>query len=124
MVATSDRVLDIGAQKQLFVDDYIVAETAGVTRVLNQPVKYVGNPVMIPLYPWEGSLWLYGDVFRDPDGGFRMWYTGPGRGGLPDMASLDLDSSAAQGYGTLTGGFDLDNLHYVMGYATSKDGIF
>ena len=116
--------LNTGTTRQLFVDDYVIEETRGVVRTLNQPDKYVGNPVMIPLYPWEGSLWLYGDVFRDPDGGFRMWYTGPGRGGLPDMASLDLDSSAAQGYGTLTGGFDLDNLHYVMGYATSKDGIF
>lgn len=124
MTTTAAKSLEIGTRRQLFVDDYLIDETSAVTRNLNQPIKYTGNPVMIPLYPWEGSLWLYGDVVRDPDGGWKMWYTGPGAGGLPSMSGPDPMDTAEAGYGTLAGGFDLDNLHYVMCYATSKDGIF
>ena len=66
--------LEIGTRKQLFIDDYVIDETRGVTRNLNQPDKYAGNPFMIPLYPWEGRLQLYGTVWRDEDGSWRMWY--------------------------------------------------
>ena len=75
--------LRLGTQKQLFIDDLVVDETAGVTRNLNQPAKYVGNPIMIPLYPWEGRLQVYGTVWRESNGCFRMWYQG-----LGGMASL------------------------------------
>ena len=50
--------LEIGTRKQLFIDDYVVDRTDGVQRTLNQPTKYVGNPGMIPLYPWEGRIEL------------------------------------------------------------------
>ena len=53
-------VLDIGTTKQLFIDDQIIAQTHGVVRTLNQPAKYVGNPLFYPLYPWEGRVELYG----------------------------------------------------------------
>ena len=43
---SSQRVIDIGMQKQLFVDDYIIASKKMVNRVLNQPVKYEGNPII------------------------------------------------------------------------------
>ena len=60
--------------KRLFVDEREIEEIAGCRRVLNQPAKYVGNPIMTPLYPWEGRLALYGTVCRDAEtGGFRMW---------------------------------------------------
>ena len=36
--------LKIGAKKQLFIDDFLIDETLGVCRNLNQPAKYVGNP--------------------------------------------------------------------------------
>ena len=117
MVATVDTAVDIGTRKQLFVDDYIVAETTGVTRVLNQPAKYVGNPIMIPLYPWEGRVTLYGTVWHDAEEGlFRMWYQGYGGMGIP---ALGTDNS-----GSPWRGFDASNLLYTIGYATSRDGIF
>ena len=84
--------LEFGSQKQLFIDDLVIDEAVGVRRNLNQPAKFVGNPVMIPLYPWEGRLELFGTVRRNPDGSFRMWYQGmggmgvaawPGPGGHP-----------------------------------------
>ncbi len=122
MVAGNDNILDIGSQKQLFIDDYMVAETTGVLRVLNQPVKYVGNPVMIPIYPWEGRVNLYGTVDQDPmSGQFRMWYTGYGRGGVPSMSK---EIAPRRDSWPMELGFDASTLQYSVCYATSEDGIF
>ena len=98
------QVLEIGAKKQLFIDDFLIDETLGVCRNLNQPAKYVGNPIMIPLYPWEGRLELYGTVWRDPDGAFRMWYQGMGGMGIAHMG-LDLRGTPFEFLN-----FDLQNL--------------
>ena len=38
--------ISIDTGRQLFVDDYLVAETSGVVRAWNSPVKYEGNPVL------------------------------------------------------------------------------
>ena len=108
-------LLDVGTKKQLFIDDLVIDETRGVTRNLNQPAKYVGNPVMIPLYPWEGRVTLYGTVWNDADGEWRMWYQGYGGGAVPSMAK-DISDSPWKG-------FDASNLLYVIGYATSNNGI-
>ena len=119
--------LKIGAQKQLFVDDYVVDRTDGVARTLNQPTKYAGNPIMIPLYPWEGRLELYGAVWHDEDGGFRMWYTGLGGMGVPPLAWAGPRSSSKEmtpGTKAREKTFDPVNLLYSICYATSKDGVF
>jgi len=108
-------LLDVGTKKQLFIDDLVIDETRGVTRNLNQPAKYAGNPVMIPLYPWEGRVTLYGTVWNDADGEWRMWYQGYGGGAVPSMAK-DISDSPWKG-------FDASNLLYVIGYATSNNGI-
>ena len=109
--------LKIGANKQLFIDDLLIDETLGVCRNLNQPAKYVGNPIMIPLYPWEGRLELYGTVWRDPDGAFRMWYQGMGGMGIAHMG-LDLRGTPFEFLN-----FDLQNLECSICFATSEDGI-
>ena len=107
--------LDIGTSKQLFIDDYVIDETHGVTKTLNQPAKYVGNPIMIPLYPWEGRITLYGTVWHDSDDGWRMWYQGYGGGGVPPL-TFDQSTSAWTGFAP-------KNLLYAICYATSQDGI-
>ena len=86
--------IDIASAKQLFIDDLVVEEMNGVTRTLNQPVKYEGNPVLRPTKPWEGRrVDIYTTVMYDPaEGLFRMWYQGKGRG-------------------------------YTVCYATSRDGV-
>ena len=74
--------IDIGTTPQLFVDDLIVDDTHALTSTLHQPAKYAGNPIMTPLYPWEGRLTLYGTVWRNEETGrFRMWYQGLRRHG-------------------------------------------
>src|SRR5688500_4149306 len=46
--------LKIGSRKQLFVDDFLVAERMGVNRELGRVVKANGGkPVMVPDKPWE-----------------------------------------------------------------------
>ena len=108
-------LIEVGKQKQLFVDDFVIDDTRGVTQTLNQPTKYVGNPVMIPLYPWEGKVSLYGTVWHDPDSGFRMWYQGYGGNAVPPMAKDISDSPWKD--------FDASSLLYVIGYATSHNGV-
>jgi hypothetical protein len=115
---SSNQIATIGERKQLFLDNFIIAETRSVNRTLNQPVKYAGNPIMIPLYPWEGRIELYGTVLRDPEEkNFRMWYMGMGNMGIAQMGVENTSKWASMG-------FDPSNLTYSICYATSKDGIF
>ena len=81
---------NIGTQKQLFIDDYIVERTSHVKRVLNHGVKAPNNPVVKADQPWETNyLRLNKIVYDDKDGLFKMWYSatdefkpkkGPGAG--------------------------------------------
>ena len=45
--------IDPYKNRQLFIDDGAIAETRGIARTLNQPVKYAGNPILRPSMPWE-----------------------------------------------------------------------
>ncbi|MBN2307871.1 MAG: hypothetical protein JXR94_02805 [Candidatus Hydrogenedentes bacterium] len=79
----------------LFVDDYGIAEKAGVVRTYHAFEKDARNPVLSGDKPWEGGLaYVYGTVLPGEDGaGYRMWY-----------------HSWAEG-------------EYRMLYATSEDGV-
>jgi hypothetical protein len=71
--------ISIGTQKQLFIDEYIVAQTDGVFPVLNQPVKHPGNPILqLPPSPRDDGYDLaviYGNVIYDAEHRlFKMWY--------------------------------------------------
>ena len=80
--------ISIDTGRQLFVDDYLVAETSGVVRAWNSPVKYEGNPVLLPTTDMErendpsiGERWapcavaMPGGLWWDPSRrSFRLWY--------------------------------------------------
>ena len=69
------RVVDIGSQKQLFVDDTVVMDTAEVRRVFHKPKKLPENPILRPTEPSEDNLLLPNRVLYDPRlERFRMWY--------------------------------------------------
>ena len=69
-------MIEIGSQKQLFLDDYLIESMTGVQRTLNSATKPRNNPVIRPDRPWEGNNLHYGCVFYDEEQGlFRMWYT-------------------------------------------------
>ncbi|MFN0199141.1 MAG: hypothetical protein ACKVT0_20520 [Planctomycetaceae bacterium] len=81
--------------KQLFVDDYLIAEMAGTRKVLNQPVKQAENPLIVPDQPWE-KVFNRGSVLYDRDERlFKMWYI---------VYSEDMQQQ-------------------LLAYATSEDGI-
>lgn len=74
--------IDIGRQKQLLVDDYLIAEKSGVTRVLGNVTKANGGQ---PIFT-EG--WFYGTVLYH-DERFKMWFRKPGTAGYGYAESQD-----------------------------------
>jgi len=70
--------IKLGPHRQLFIDDYVIAEMRGVKQVLNQPRKHPGNPLVTAEHPWEGDLvYFYGSVVHDEAQKiFKMWYQG------------------------------------------------
>ena len=140
----SEQIVNIGTQKQLFVDDHIIETTlwisprhsetgrflqppgrstrtdldgwsegvdriegdvpghllratAFVTRTLNQPTRYEGNPIMVKTEPWEKEAPFPSQILYDEeDGIWKMWYRG-----LRDHVIFQ----------------------YFLMYATSEDGI-
>ena len=53
-VDMADWDLKITCERQLFVDDYLLATSKGLTRQLHQPAPYPQNPVMrMREHPWE-----------------------------------------------------------------------
>lgn len=83
-------VIPINTGRQLFVDNFLVAET-NLNRVNHQPVYYE-NPVLEPTEEWEfNKQGPYAAPFSDGvwydelDGKYKMWYltgAGPDNGGL------------------------------------------
>lgn len=82
----------VAGQRQLFVDDSLVEETHALTRVLHQPTKYAGNPIIRRSLPWERNVSLYGAVLYDPvEARYRMWYQGFGSGRNVGCYATSLD---------------------------------
>jgi hypothetical protein len=96
--------LEIGYDKQLFLDDYIIESLDNVSRKLNQATKYEGNPVLTaapkgdPSWEAGGRVGFSSVLFDEEDRIFKMWY--------------GLYVPTAQ-----------DDMEGVMAYATSRDGI-
>ena len=82
------RVIPIDLGRQLFVDDFLIANTT-LERTWHRPAYHTSNPVLTPVTAWEHtrplpenqqplnpSAMVFSDgVFYDPrDGLFKMWY--------------------------------------------------
>lgn len=63
--------LEIGARRELFVDDFLIDRRRGAELRLHHPIPR--EIVLVHDAPWEGSGCGYHVVFRD-DGRFRMYY--------------------------------------------------
>ena len=73
----ADKPLHIGTTRQLFIDDFIVENMSGVTRVVNQPEKHPANPLVRLDRPWEGRFQVGGwgaVIYDDSESLFKMWY--------------------------------------------------
>ena len=74
LAANAESAIPLTAQKQLFLDDYLIRSMTNVERRIQPAEKYQGNPVVWAAEPWEPELnVLYGSVIQD-DGKYRMWY--------------------------------------------------
>ena len=63
--------VEIGSDRQLFVDDSWVADSTGVERVLHSPTRQ--SVALEPEHPWEVGGLSYLIAFPD-QGKFRGWY--------------------------------------------------
>ena len=74
-VPAQEGPIKMGKHRQLFVDDYVIAEMRGVSKVLNQPRRHPLNPVVTPDHPWEGAgLFSPGVRYDEKTGTFTMNY--------------------------------------------------
>lgn len=64
--------VDVSQGPQLFIDDFLIASSHGLTRITQSPTRYKDNPIL----GWEQhTTQPYVTVLRDPETGrFRMWY--------------------------------------------------
>ena len=65
--------LQLGSRLELFVDDFLIERTEGVTKRLHTPVS--AGKFLELNKPWEGNTCFYTTVFRDGDR-YLMYYRG------------------------------------------------
>jgi hypothetical protein len=102
-------MLNIGSQKQLFLDDLLIESAENVCRTWHQPEKYSNNPVLRRDREWEHVLELTVNGFQvhydAKDQRFKCWY---------------LDTNLK---GIVAGGNVLGETRYNTLYAESADGV-
>jgi hypothetical protein len=103
-------VRDIGARRELFVDDFLIERMDGVSLKLHEPVN-AGTAILFDR-PWEGAFCGYVTVLRDGDR-FRMYYRGLPVSGA-DGSSNETTCLAESGDGVSWRKPDLD-LYTVSG---------
>ena len=70
-----DPAILIGNGKELFLDDFLLARMEGIERVVNQPERYPGNPLLTAKGDWEaGSMQQFGTLYDPRLQLFRTWY--------------------------------------------------
>ena len=67
--------IGVGNNRQLFLDDYAIAEMEGLKRTLQRPQKHAANPVLVGEEPWEQGAWgpASPSALYD-EGKIRLWY--------------------------------------------------
>lgn len=73
--------INVGKEKQLFVDDFAIQSRTALTRTFHSAVKHPKNPLIVPEKPWEArSLIASGLVNQDPQTKkWRFWYAAWGK---------------------------------------------
>jgi hypothetical protein len=73
-----DMPVKIGRERQLFLDNYLIAESKNVTRQVHQPQRYEGNPILTANAGKAGNreyLAVAAHVLQfESSPRFRMWY--------------------------------------------------
>ncbi len=65
-------------QRQLFLDDFILGGVNAVTRVIHQPTKFAGNPVIRADLPTDGSFIEMANApsWDEKEQVWKAWYCG------------------------------------------------
>lgn len=80
----ADAPIALNGTRQLFLDDYLIAESENVTRQIHPVEKHPGNPVLRATEPWENEVAIvYGSVLREGDK-YRVWYHAAGNVGYAE----------------------------------------
>lgn len=75
--AIIDGVIQAGSDKQLLIDDFIIAEQSGLTRRLHSFKKHPRNPVFHAQQPWEegwADPFMSTVIYDRDERCFKMWY--------------------------------------------------
>lgn len=77
-------ILELGSQKQLFLDDWLIEDTSRISRFMYRPQKYSGNPIIVADRPWEKGIQnnyftgvqIFGQavVYDEEEKIFKTWY--------------------------------------------------
>ena len=111
----------------LFVDDHWIAEQHGVKRIFNR-AKPLDTPIIWPEDPKIECDCAWGNVIREPDGKFRLWYCtmnmGEGGKGPHEMAKAGVWGRANEFSHHPRSAADVRDVESMLGkYAESTDGI-
>ncbi len=75
LLANQPGTCQVGPAKQLFIDDYVIDRMNGARRVLNQPNRYAGKPIVTAEFPWEGRAVVAPVVlWDDQQKHYHMYY--------------------------------------------------
>ena len=96
-----DMPVQIERERQLFLDNYLVAESQHVTRQVHHPKRYSNNPVLAPPKAELNHVVVQHVLHFDEPPFFRMWYW------------------SRDGWQTLPSG---QQIRFATSYATSNDG--
>ena len=72
------RHLELGNNRELFVDDYLIEKLEGLTIVKHTPIDE--GPVLFFDKPWEGKFSTYTTIIND-GGTYKAYYRGIGEAG-------------------------------------------
>ena len=97
MPTRQDTAVDVGTEKQLFIDNRFIDMNEAVRLTMNPPRK-TGERLIVCERPWEEWFLAFVSVLKDDDGSYKMWY-----------GACDKYHDAADGA--------------ILCYATSTDGI-
>ena len=63
-------------ERQLFLDDFVIGDLNGLTRVIHQPRKFEGNPVIRPDLPTDGQAIQVRDApaWDETEKVWKVWY--------------------------------------------------
>ena len=100
--------IDVGSDRQLFVDRYLIDSAEGVDLELHSP-QSAGTAIVTDA-PWEGSTCDYHTVLKDGDV-YRMYYRGTSHDGYQIESLMEPDETKVPLHADLTS------------YAESTDGI-